>query len=254
MDTIKKKIIKLAIKHGYDYAILNGFWNDYEVYAPIFWAEGIFDTGLPEFILAKGNEIRWTEDDEWHQVIEEMESAEDERVLETTPIGIEHNTTIKSFKFTRGGHFTQPEEIKYKSLKNEKVLYFKNFTSDHNLEPKSGEIKISNKKFEKYTQGIISYFYKNLGSNPNIIDGEWYEFNATLSNGQKLKSQGYNFFPETYHKFIAYLEYLIEYNTEQNETLKEAYERVFNYDPTDEEVEAKYDDEFNKWLEEETFE
>ena len=45
-------------------------------------------------------------------------------------------------------------------------------------------------------------------------------------------------------------------NSKENkkETLKEAYERVFNYDPTDEEVEAKYDDEFNKWLEEETFE
>ena len=36
----------------------------------------------------------------------------------------------------------------------------------------------------------------------------------------------------------------------KEETLKEAYDRVFNYDPTDEEVEAKYDDEFNKWLDE----
>ena len=40
--------------------------------------------------------------------------------------------------------------------------------------------------------------------------------------------------------------------TEQKkeETLKEPYERVFKYDPTDEEVEAKYDDEFNKLLDE----
>lgn len=36
----------------------------------------------------------------------------------------------------------------------------------------------------------------------------------------------------------------------QKETLKEAYDRVFNYDPTEEEVEAKYDDDFNKWLDE----
>ena len=34
----------------------------------------------------------------------------------------------------------------------------------------------------------------------------------------------------------------------KKETLEEAYERVFNYDPTIEEVEAKYDDEFNEWL------
>lgn len=34
----------------------------------------------------------------------------------------------------------------------------------------------------------------------------------------------------------------------KEETLQEAYERVFNYDPTDEEVRAKYDDEFNEWL------
>jgi hypothetical protein len=245
MDKIKKKIIKLAIKNGSDYAILNGFWNDYEVYAPIFWADGIFDIGLPEFILAKDNEIRWTKDNEWQQLLEEMEYVEDERILEITPVKIEPNTTIKSFKFTRGGRFSQTTTVEYKSLKNEKILYFKNFTSDHNLSPKSGKIKITDKNFEKYTQEMISYFHKNLGTNPNILDGEWYEFSATLSNGQKLKSQGYNFFPENYNKFIAYLEYLIEYNTE---TLKEAYERVFNYDPTDEEVEAKYDDEFNKWL------
>ena len=34
----------------------------------------------------------------------------------------------------------------------------------------------------------------------------------------------------------------------KKETLKEAYERVFNYDPSDEEVKAKYSDDFNKWL------
>jgi hypothetical protein len=34
----------------------------------------------------------------------------------------------------------------------------------------------------------------------------------------------------------------------QKETLEEAYERVFNYDPTEEEVRAKYDNEFNNWL------
>ncbi len=33
----------------------------------------------------------------------------------------------------------------------------------------------------------------------------------------------------------------------KEKTLEEAYMRVFNYDPTDEEVRAKYD-EFNEWL------
>lgn len=42
---------------------------------------------------------------------------------------------------------------------------------------------------------------------------------------------------------------MTEPKKEQNEeTLKEAYERVFNYDPSDEEVQAKYSDDFNKWL------
>lgn len=35
---------------------------------------------------------------------------------------------------------------------------------------------------------------------------------------------------------------------QKKETLEEAYERVFNYDPAEEEVKAKYDDDFNKWL------
>ena len=34
----------------------------------------------------------------------------------------------------------------------------------------------------------------------------------------------------------------------KKETLEEAYDRVFNYAPSIEEVEAKYDDDFNKWL------
>lgn len=38
--------------------------------------------------------------------------------------------------------------------------------------------------------------------------------------------------------------------TEKKEDLKERYKKTFDYDPTIEEVEAKYDDEFNKWLDE----
>lgn len=34
----------------------------------------------------------------------------------------------------------------------------------------------------------------------------------------------------------------------KQETMQEAYDRVFNYDPSEEEVRAKYDDDFNDWL------
>lgn len=37
---------------------------------------------------------------------------------------------------------------------------------------------------------------------------------------------------------------------EEKKPLKERYEETFDYDPTIEEVEAKYDDDFNKWLDE----
>jgi hypothetical protein len=35
---------------------------------------------------------------------------------------------------------------------------------------------------------------------------------------------------------------------EKKETLSERYKKVFDYDPSEEEVKAKYDDDFNKWL------
>lgn len=35
---------------------------------------------------------------------------------------------------------------------------------------------------------------------------------------------------------------------EKNETMQEAYERVFNYDPSEEEVKKHYNDDFNNWL------
>ena len=35
---------------------------------------------------------------------------------------------------------------------------------------------------------------------------------------------------------------------EEKRELNEAYERVFNYEPTEEEARAKYSDEFNEWF------
>lgn len=35
---------------------------------------------------------------------------------------------------------------------------------------------------------------------------------------------------------------------EERKELYKDYSRVFDYDPSEEEVKAKYDDDFNKWL------
>ena len=37
---------------------------------------------------------------------------------------------------------------------------------------------------------------------------------------------------------------------EDQKILKEAYKRAYDYDPTDEEVDAKYSEDFKKWEEE----
>lgn len=34
---------------------------------------------------------------------------------------------------------------------------------------------------------------------------------------------------------------------EKEETMEEAYKRVFDYDPTDEEVNERYSESFNEW-------
>lgn len=72
-----------------------------------------------------------------------------------------------------------------------------------------------------------------------------------MSNGKK-----YNFLTDSEELFTEaefLYKLLINYQDRiiakgNKETLEEAYDRVFNYDPSIEEVEAKYDDDFNKWL------
>ncbi len=49
---------------GYHDVKVIGKWNGYEVAEPIFSDGKIRYIGIPQFILVKGTEIRWTVDDE----------------------------------------------------------------------------------------------------------------------------------------------------------------------------------------------
>lgn len=203
MDKLKSKIIEMVNSAGYDYAVNIGFWNGYEVYEPIYWADGIYNEDLHEFILAKDEEIRWTNSsEEAFKVINEMEKYETNE-LENEPIKLEPNLTMKSFKFECGGYMGC-DIFEYKSLKKGNFLTY-NEKGCGSLDIKPSKIKIEDAKFDEFALGMIKYFYKDLGTDTDICDGEWFEFRATLSNGQKLKSTGYNYFPFTYYKFVAYL-------------------------------------------------
>ena len=140
MDKLKSKIIEMVNSTGYDYAVNIGFWNDYEVYEPIYWADGIYNEGLPEFILAKDEEIRWTNSsEEAFKVINEMEKYETNE-LENEPIKLEPNLTMKSFKFECGGYMGC-DIFEYKSLKKGNFLTY-NENGCGSLDIKPSKIKI----------------------------------------------------------------------------------------------------------------
>lgn len=218
MAKLEEKIIKMANSAGFDYAFREGDWGDYEVYVPIFWDYKMHYIGKPHYILVTDKKTRWATDEECFEVMDEIE--EGERTIENDPIELEPNLTIKSFKFIRGGYPYVPDIYEYKSTKkNGKILEYNNRLLEKiepiniPIEDKSITIKppfkirITDENFDKYALGMIKFFYQDFGINPYVLDGEWYEFKATLSNGQKLKSHGYNYFPYTYDKFVAYLEH-----------------------------------------------
>lgn len=201
----KLEIIRMANSAGYEYAISTGYWKEYEVYEPIFWEVGPLCVGLPEFILVKEDEIRWTNGrEEAFEVMDAIE--EDERTVENDPIELEPNLTIKSFKFERGGFGGNYQVFEYKSTKKGKILTY-NEKGEYEPSVVPAKVKIDDENFDKYALGMIKYFHEDFGTNPDVCDGEWYAFKATLSNGQKLKSHGDNYFPFTYVKFITYLEH-----------------------------------------------
>ena len=126
-------------------------------------------------------------------------------VLDNIPLDIEPNVEIKSFKFERGGHFGNYQLYEYRRTKTKRILkYSEEGNKRYFFLPFKAELPAD---FDKTAMGMIKYFTRDFGVNPDVCDGEWFSFKATLSNGQKIKSEGYNWFPETYSQFIIYLEH-----------------------------------------------
>lgn len=200
----KTKIINTAKEAGYDYVLLSGKWNEYYVYEPICWSDVMTDKA--EFILVRNDEIRWTKDAE--EALKVTEEAEKYLADETNikPLEPEPNITIKSFKFARGGAGGNFQLFEYKSNKKGNIL---THTEEGDCEPsvEPAKVKIGDEKFNEYALGMIKYFHEDAGEAPGFCGGEWYDFKATLSDGKKLKSCGYNYFPFGYNKFIAFLEH-----------------------------------------------
>ncbi|MCR5261672.1 MAG: hypothetical protein K6C94_07525 [Candidatus Gastranaerophilales bacterium] len=205
-NNIKSEIIKTANLAGYDYAILAGYWDGYDVYEPIYWSDVITDTGAAAFILVKDDEIRRTKDnEETSKVIDEMKSWLDDE-LEIKPLEIEPNITIKSFEFARGGQGGNFKLFEYSANEKGNILtYTEKGEAKPSLPP--AKVKIDDEKFNEYVVGMIKYFCEENGGALGYCEGEFYEFSADLSDGRKLKSDGYNSFPFGYNKFIAFLEH-----------------------------------------------
>ncbi len=57
-----EKIIKFAQESIYDTAEYLGKWSGYDVYEPGFDDDEVHCLGFPQYILVKGDPIRWSED------------------------------------------------------------------------------------------------------------------------------------------------------------------------------------------------
>lgn len=63
---------KMAQESIYDDAQYVGRWNDFEVYEPIFNDDEEHFIGLPQYILAKGDTLRWTNDTEGLDILRDL--------------------------------------------------------------------------------------------------------------------------------------------------------------------------------------
>jgi len=204
-NNIKSEIIKTANLAGYDYAILTGYWDGYDVYTPIYWSDVMTDAGAAVFILVKDDEIRQAKEEEALKVTKEMKSCLADEA-ENEPIEIEPNITIKSFEFARGGHGGNFKLFEFSANEKGNILtYTEKGDAEPSLPP--AKVKIDDEKFNEYAVGMIKYFCEENGGVLGFCEGEFYEFSADLSDGRKLKSDGYNCFPFGYNKFIAFLEH-----------------------------------------------
>lgn len=66
------KARKMAQESIYDDAQYVGRWNDFEVYEPIFNDDEEHFIGPPQYILAKGDTLRWTNDTEGLDVLHDL--------------------------------------------------------------------------------------------------------------------------------------------------------------------------------------
>jgi hypothetical protein len=62
MEKNLKQAQKIARASIYDDAKYIGKWNGYEVYEPIFTDDKEHYIGFPQYILVKGETLRWTKD------------------------------------------------------------------------------------------------------------------------------------------------------------------------------------------------
>ncbi len=66
------KARKMAQESIYDDAQYVGRWNGFDVYEPILNDDEEYFTGLPQYILAKDNTLRWTHDLEGLDVLQDL--------------------------------------------------------------------------------------------------------------------------------------------------------------------------------------
>lgn len=65
-------VYKMIRDAGYDNAKFIGFWDEFEVYQPMYSDSAIHYIGYPHCILLKGNTIRWTSNIEALEILKTL--------------------------------------------------------------------------------------------------------------------------------------------------------------------------------------
>ena len=73
-----KRAVQIAKQSIYDGARFIGKWNGFDVYEPTFADNEPRFIGFPQFIIAKGNKMRWTDgESESRAIMSEFASGDD---------------------------------------------------------------------------------------------------------------------------------------------------------------------------------
>ena len=67
---MRKKIKELTKENCFDDVNYIGMWNGHKVYEPIYTDGTEHDIGYPQYILSKGNSLRWTKN--WEESLDIM--------------------------------------------------------------------------------------------------------------------------------------------------------------------------------------